>query len=549
MYAQSKRLRQTLPPLLKFILIFVIIMGVIFRFVALDHKVYWFDEVYTSFRAGGWTSAAIDQALFQNQIIPARQLQQYQGLKPDSTVADTIHSLAVEDPQHPPLYFLMARQWMKWFGSSITASRSLPALLSLLSLPLMYLLAQELFNSSLTAFLATTLIAISPLDILFAQTARQYSLLTVFILASSYALLKVVRSQNGLFWGLYIVSSVLGLYTHIFFGLTLAAHGAYILLLQLNSVPDKKQYSRSVPSGVSSPVALVISPHLLLQFIITFMIIIGCYIPWILTAFNQLNRAVSTTSWTKVSIDFIDMVKFWILNFSAILVDTNLDINDWQNYVIRLPVIILIILALYYISTQTSASTRLFILTSILIPFLILLLPDILLGGRRSTVARYLIPCFPGIQLAISDWFSTRINSRRFSVINGSKTWHVILMALLVSSIISCTVSAFSETWWSKGVSYWNGEVAQQINQEKSPLVVTDKGDNGLNKGNLISLSYLLNPDVELLLMDRPPNFNLLPINSPVFVYAPSEQLRQAIPSRYGQLEPVAESQQLWRLK
>jgi uncharacterized membrane protein len=541
MYAQSKRLRETLSPLLKFILIFAIAMGVIFRFVALDHKVYWFDEVYTNLRVGGWTSAAVDQALFQNKIIPAHQLQQYQGLKPDSTVTDTIHSLAIEDPQHPPLYFLMARQWMKWFGSSITASRSLPALLSLLSLPLMYLLAKELFNSGLAAFLTTTLIAISPLDILFAQTARQYSLLTVFILASSYALLKVVRPQNGLFWGLYIVSSVLGLYTHILFGLTLAAHGAYVLLLQLNSAPNQKQQS--------SHIALVISPHLLLQFIITLMIIIGCYFPWITTVWTHLNRAVSTTSWTKLPMDLIEMVKFWVLNFSAILIDTNLDLNDWQNYLIRLPVIILIILALYHISSQTPASTRLFVLTSIFIPFLILLLPDILIGGRRSTVPQYLIPCFPGIQLAVSYWFSTHINSRRFSVINGSKTWQVILVALLVSSVISCRVSAFSETWWSQGVSYWNYEVAQQINAEKSPLVVTDKGDNGLNKGNLISLSSLLNQDVELLLMDQPPNFNLLPINSTVFVYAPSEKLMQAIPSRYGQLTPVAKSQQLWRLK
>jgi uncharacterized membrane protein len=541
MYAQSKRFKETLSPLLKFILIFVIIMGVIFRFIALDQKVYWFDEVYTNLRVGGWTSAGVDEALFQNQIIPASQLQQYQGLKPDSTITETINSLAIEDPQHPPLYFLMARQWMQWFGSSITASRSLPALLSLLSLPLMYLLAQELFNSSLTGLLATAFISISPLDILFAQTARQYSLLTIFILASSYALLKVVRSQNGLFWGLYIISSVLGLYTHIFFGLTLAAQGAYVLLLQLNSAPHQKQRFHSVSSGVS--------PHLLIQFIITLMIVIGCYSPWIITAFTHLNRAVSTTSWTKAPMSFVEMVKFWILNFSAILIDTNLDINDWLNYLIRLPAILIIILALYHVSSKTSNSTRLFILTSIFIPFLILLLPDILVGGRRSTVARYLIPCFPGIQLAVSYGFSTYINSRRFSVINGSKTWQVLLVAFLVSSIISCTVSAFSETWWSKGVSYWNGEVTQQINTEKSPLVVTDKGDYGLNKGNLISLSYKLNSDVELLLMDQPPNFYLLPINSTTFVYAPSKKLQQAIPRQYGQLKPVAESKQLWQLK
>jgi uncharacterized membrane protein len=533
MYSQPKYLKERLSPLLKFVLIFVIVIGVVFRFVALDHKVYWFDEVYTNLRVGGWSSKAVDEVLFKNQIIPASQLQQYQRIKPGSTIADTLHSLAVEDPQHPPLYFLLGRGWMQWFGHSITASRSLPALLSLLSLPLMYLLAKELFNSGSTALLATTLIAISPLDILFAQTARQYSLLTVLILASSYALVKVTHSRKEWFWGLYIISSILGLYTHLFFSLTLAAHGAYVLLLQLNSNSDQKQYS----------------PKILIEFIISLLIILGCYTSWMITLFNHLSRATSTTSWTKVSVSLIDAIKFLALNFSAILIDTNLGFNDWHNYLIRLPVVIFIVLALHHISSTSSYSNRLFILTSIFIPFLILWLPDILLGGRRSTVARYLIPCFPGIQLAIAYWFSARINSRRFSFINGSKTWQIIFVAMLTGSIISCTMSAISQTWWTKGVSYLNAEVIQLVNTKKTPLVVTDKGDFGVNKGNLISLSYQLNPDVKFLLMDQPPNFYLLPINSTVFVYAPSQTLQQGISPRYGKLEPVAESQLLWQLK
>ncbi|MGB7709146.1 MAG: hypothetical protein WBL95_06335 [Microcoleus sp.] len=96
------------------------------------------NEAYTSIRAAGFTRQEIDDELFQNLIFPAPELPKYQRIKPGSTAADTIHALALEDPQHPPLYFLMARFWMQKFGSSLTATRSLPALLSLLSLPLMY---------------------------------------------------------------------------------------------------------------------------------------------------------------------------------------------------------------------------------------------------------------------------------------------------------------------------------------------------------------------------------------------------------------------------
>ena len=44
----------------------------------------------------------------------------------------------------------------------------------------MYVLAREVFASPLTAMFATTILALSPFDILFAQTAaRQYSFLNV----------------------------------------------------------------------------------------------------------------------------------------------------------------------------------------------------------------------------------------------------------------------------------------------------------------------------------------------------------------------------------
>lgn len=88
--------------LLRLTFLILLVLGIGFRFVNLGQKVYWHDEVYTSLRAAGWTRLEIDQEIFQNQIIPAPQLQKFQQLKPGSTATDTLHSLVVEDPQHPP---------------------------------------------------------------------------------------------------------------------------------------------------------------------------------------------------------------------------------------------------------------------------------------------------------------------------------------------------------------------------------------------------------------------------------------------------------------
>lgn len=83
------------------------------------------------------------------------------------------------------MYFVMVKQWVQWFGNSITITRSFSALVSLLAFPLIYLLCQELFNSSVIGWIAVSLLAVSPLHILYAQEARSYSLWTVTILLSS----------------------------------------------------------------------------------------------------------------------------------------------------------------------------------------------------------------------------------------------------------------------------------------------------------------------------------------------------------------------------
>jgi len=274
---------------LKRILIIVIILGIAFRFINLDRKIYWHDEVYTSMRAAGFTRSEIDEELFQNKIIPASTLQKFQKIKPGSTVTDTINSLKVEDPQHPPLYFLMARFWMQNFGGSLFASRLLPALLSLVSLPLMYKLAMELFASQRVAWMATALLAISPFDILFAQTARQYGLLATLIIGSSLSLLRSLRHSSWKNWAVYGISVALGLYTHPFFALTLIGQGVFVLLSRRNV-----QETRWSDAPVAKDV------HRWLGFAGAIALALLLYAPWIQVLSSNAQRAAATTDWARI---------------------------------------------------------------------------------------------------------------------------------------------------------------------------------------------------------------------------------------------------------
>ena len=92
--------------------------------------------------------------------------------------------------------------------------------------------------------------------------------------------------------------------------------------------------------------------------------------------------------------------------------------------------------------------------------------------------------------------------------------------------------------------------MAQIINQAVHPLLVSDS--SGLNPGNVVSLSYLLDSKVQLQLVN---NFNIPHVPdgfSDMFVFNPSDKLRDGLEKDQNyKLEPVYENGRyhLWRLE
>src|SRR5437899_1410529 len=113
-------------------------LGLFFRFANLDKKVYWLDEILTSFRLSGYSAQELRNDLLGRREITVQDIQKYQHIHPERSLLHTIGSLAVEDPKQPPLYFILARLWAELFGDSIRAIRSLSALISLFVFPGLY---------------------------------------------------------------------------------------------------------------------------------------------------------------------------------------------------------------------------------------------------------------------------------------------------------------------------------------------------------------------------------------------------------------------------
>jgi uncharacterized membrane protein len=84
---------------------------------------------------------------------------------------------------------------------------------SVLTLPVMFVLAKTLFTRRV-ALLATLLLAISPLQVLFAQEARMYTMFAFFIALALFFFWRAWENGRRLNWLIFALATTAALYTH-----------------------------------------------------------------------------------------------------------------------------------------------------------------------------------------------------------------------------------------------------------------------------------------------------------------------------------------------
>lgn len=494
---------------LRILIIVLLMLGIFFRFYNLDRKVYWHDETYTSLRISGYTSKELVQQVFDGRVIDREDLQKYQRVNSEKSFKDTIKSLALEDPQHPPLYYAIARGWVQIFGNSVAVTRSLSALISLLVFPCVYWLCWELFETPLVGWVAIALIAVSPFHLVYAQEAREYILWTVTTLLSSAALLQAVRLKNKRYWAIYAVTFTLGLYTFLLTGLVALGHGIYVLSM------ERFRLSKAVISYLSASLVGFVA-----------------FLPWIFVVINNSSQVYKKTSWIgQIDLPVFDMIKVWILQISYIFIDFEFSVNQSLFKYLILPIVLTLLgNSIYFLCYKTPKRSWLFILTLIGSTAIPLMLPDLIYGGSRSVTNRYLIPYFLGIQLAVAYLLAAKISSASFSKRN---IWQTIVAVVISSGVLSCGFGSQAETWWSKFFSNNFPKITHILNQSNRPLLITNLDPGVMNIGNMLSLSYLVQANVRFQLFDEPNIPNISVTAGDVFLFNPSKTLRAEAEQQY----------------
>ena len=613
-YSQKMTARSRHSKGFRLLLLTAISAGIFFRFWNIDDKVYWIDEVHTSLRTVGYSRSEFVQQVPRDRLLSIDEFHQFQQLSPDRGWGDSLAALA-QNAEHTPLYYLCTRLAMTAFGSSIAVTRAVAAGFSLLCLPTIYWCCEQLWSlaedsadrhrdrsqpqsapvsiehisvakksaaesvaGETVGLLAVVLLSLSPLQVLYAQEARQYSLYALLTLVSSAMLLRSLRRQRSAelkrigaepghesapefnsksfgtsehsavewrVWWPYAVSASLLLYSHLIGALVLLTQGIYVLLTQ------RRAWRGQLLSVAAALVSLL---------------------PWVALYFANASYI---GAWTGRDIGLATLAQRWLLNLSSLWFDFQLrfptvqlfDVEQGQDFagqgtVFQEPVawlslgfLGLAIASLVWAWRSLPRQISSFLLLMVVLPSGLLLIPDLLSGGHRTGIARYLLPSYLGITIAVAYGLSWLLVQRdRWLGIRLSQWGRSLIALLLLLSLLSNTVSAQAETWWNKYSCFYDAAVAEQINAAENAIVLSSPR----RASRLLALSYQLDAATPLWFVEAglaiqsgaerhqlqlPEQFKTL------FLFRPSSELVTAINQHPAYaIEPVLERGHLWQI-
>lgn len=525
------------PAALFWLTLLTVSTGVLARLYELDRMVVWHDEVFTVSRVLGYQQQPRTRFVFSGRVLTPADLMAYQRPAPGRGWTETLSALA-EHPEHAPLYYLAARLATSVTPDPLLAVRGASAVLSLLLIPALFWLARELFGDNKTPWIAAALVACSPMQLIYAQEARQYALWAGVAAAASAAFLKASSRGRAADWGLYAGLVVLGLYSHLLFAVVVAAHGTYGLVLSRSDGRPIGEFLRPWSAAVG----------------IAFLV----FLPWIWVVIRGAARVSQYTGWMAISTPLTRSIENWGLSLVRVFVD----------FPGAGPLLLIGLLPLAWILGRfaRTAPPRAALFLALLLGFLAMpvVIPDIVFGGSRSMHPRYLLPGFLAIELAVAyvlanAWESSsgvsvlrhrldlswsRLGGSTMGAMSGSKGARPGLLLLLALGLGSDLAILRADTWWSKNYSWQNRAIAQVVNSAERPLVLAS--DTGVALGELISLAYNLKEGVRIWGEPAPGQPPPLQGYTDIFALTPSRELRDRLASSY-RLVPLLDSWQWYR--
>lgn len=179
-----------------FLLIVTLFIGFLVRLLSIQTKSFWFDEAFSYFVS-------------------------------EKPLPDLITATAADN--HPPLYYILLHCWLN-LGSSEVILRTFSLIFGVLTIPLIYLTGKKL-HSEKVGLISTAIISLAPLQVYYSQETRMYSLAIFLNLLMFYCFYSLIKKETALAKAGFLITTVIGLYTHYYFVLSwISANLIYLIL-------------------------------------------------------------------------------------------------------------------------------------------------------------------------------------------------------------------------------------------------------------------------------------------------------------------------------
>jgi uncharacterized membrane protein len=333
--------------------------------------------------------------------------------------------------------------------------------------------------------MAVALLSISPIQIIYAQEARPYSLLTLAILISGASLLWAIRTNRRIAWCIYIISLTLGFYTQYFFILVVLGYISYVLST------DSFRFTNKIRCF----------------FLATFISCIA-FSPWVIVALNNFTNFKEASTWiNKHTLTFPGAIRLWSENISFAFIEPRASeyfgLGKYGFYFLIPFVLFLIGYSIYYLFLKgTSNKAYLFIFYLIISTALPLIAADFILGGNRQIWPRYLMPCFLGVQLSVAHLLASKaLSTQSIRQRKKQNFWLIVSTIVIVAGITFSSIIIEANTWWSKQGGQQINSFSHIINQANNPtILINHKPEKYFTESIFF---YNLKPSVKIFLIEE----------------------------------------------
>jgi len=502
-----------------YIYIFIVLIGISFKFYHLGYKLFWIDEISTIQHTSGIPDGDYPELVPVNEV---KNITFYKDLyhlnKQPLTMASELKGL-INSRNLNPLHYPLLMLWYRISGDEPFDFRLFGVFIFILTLPFLFLLSKNLFNSNLAGWIAVSLYAVSPFIHLFTQEARYYILWSFILIVLHYLFMESIQRNNIKWWSVYALIVTLSLYASPVSVIIIFGHIIFVLLTRKDLI---KVGAVSIAAG----------------FIL--------YVPWALKLYFNLDKIITSLSWqsnTQNQIFFLFPLFgqiFYLFSIFSSPMDffyvfeqaTSIPPEAQGAFLLNFAALTLIVMAFIFLLRKAKIETKYFLLLIILPGLLFFYTLDLVRNGMTSWWWRYLIFTTAGIILVMTNFLREKIEK-------GSLPYSFIYIALAVIGIGSM-FSISRARHWTLGRK-WDCyiEDARLFSTSSKPLLITDFAFNHGMINSMVTILECNSENIDIL-RASPDIDNVEEIisnkdYSDIYVFHASDELIGNLKSQFGE--------------